>query len=223
MPRTARASVGGECYHVISRGNARARVFHDPPDYELFVTLLERACRLLPMEVFAYCIMPNHFHLVLRPENDGDLGHWMRWLLTAHVRRHHLRYGSSGRIWQGRFKAFPIQEDTHLLTVVRYVERNALRAHLVTAAQDWQWCSLARRMRAPLPGFLASLPLELPSGWVNRVNAPETTSELEALRCSVNRGRPFGAARWVRSTVARLGLESSMRARGRPPRGQAGY
>lgn len=216
MPRTARASAGGQCYHVINRGNARARVFHDRRDYQLFVELLGRACGLLPMGVFAYCIMPNHFHLVLRPGNDGDLGDWMRWLMTAHVRHHHLRYGSSGRIWQGRFKAFPIQEDGHLLAVVRYVERNALRANLVRVAQEWEWCSLAGRSRGLPVAFLAPPPLALPSGWVDRVNAPESASELDALRHSVNRGRPFGTAAWVRSTAHRLGLESSMRARGRP-------
>jgi putative transposase len=78
--------------------------------------------------------MPNHFHLVLRPYADGDLSHWMRWLMTTHVRRYLRHYQHSGHIWQGRFKAFPIQEDEHLATVVRYVERNALRANMVARA-----------------------------------------------------------------------------------------
>jgi len=72
--------------------------------------------------------MPNHFHLVLWPHKDGDLSRWMQWLLTAHVRRYHKHYASSGHVWQGRFKAFPIEEDDHLLTVLRYVERNPHRA-----------------------------------------------------------------------------------------------
>jgi hypothetical protein len=69
--------------------------------------------------------MPNQFHLVLWPYGDGDVSGWMQWLLTAHVRRYHRHYGGSGHVWQGRFKAFPIQEDEHLLAVLRYVDRNA--------------------------------------------------------------------------------------------------
>ncbi len=125
MPRTARASVGGVCYHVLNRGNARMRVFHGDEDYEAFVDLLDRACERLPMRVLTYCLMPNHFHLVLLPHGDGDLGRWMQWLLTSHVRRHHRRRRSSGHVWQGRFKAFPIQQDAHLVMVLRYVQRGS--------------------------------------------------------------------------------------------------
>jgi len=82
------------------------------------------------MRVLAYCLMPNHFHLALWPQADGDLSRWMQWVLTAHVRRYHRHYGSSGHVWQGRFKAFPIQADGHLLTVLRYIERNPVRAGL---------------------------------------------------------------------------------------------
>ncbi len=86
--------------------------------------------------------MPNHFHLVLWPYEDGDLSNWMQWLLTTHVRRYHRMYGTSGHVWQGRFKAFPIQQDEHLFVVMRYVERNALSAQLVTSAEDWRWSSV---------------------------------------------------------------------------------
>src|SRR3990172_7915988 len=141
MPRTARASVGGMCYHAINRGNGRAELFHKEDDYAAFVRLVEEACERLPMRVLAYCLMPNHFHLALWPHGDGDLGRWMQWLLTAHVRRYHRHYGSSGPVWQGRFKAFPIQQDEHLLTVLRYIEANPLRARLVKRAEDWRWSS----------------------------------------------------------------------------------
>src|SRR5262245_29683195 len=149
MPRTARASVGDVAYHVINRGNGRMRVFHRDPDYAAFVRLLadanERFLRQTrtSMRVLCYCLMPNHFHLVLWPRRDGDLSRWMQWLLTAHVRRYHRLRGSSGHVWQGRFKAFPIQQDEHLLTVIRYVERNPVRARLVKCTEDWPWSSLA--------------------------------------------------------------------------------
>jgi REP-associated tyrosine transposase len=105
MPRTARASVGGLCYHVLNRGNARRDVFHKAGDYQAFLKAMADAGREVPMRVLAYCLMPNHFHLVLWPFGDGDLSRWMHWLMTAHVRRYHQHYHSSGHVWQGRFKA----------------------------------------------------------------------------------------------------------------------
>jgi putative transposase len=216
MPRTARASIGGMCYHVINRGNARAPLFHDSSDYQAFVRLISQACTRLPLEVLAVCLMPNHVHLVLQPYGDGDLGRWMQWLLTSHVRRYHRRYGSSGHVWQGRFKAFPIQHDAHLLQVIRYVERNALRANLVVRAEDWRWGSLAWRCAGHPASLLALPPVSLPDDWLVRVNAPESAVELAALRRSVNRGTPFGDTVWVAATAQYLGLESSVRPQGRP-------
>lgn len=216
MPRTARASVGGLCYHVINRGNAHAVVCRDSRDYEAFIRLISEAGTRLPLDVLAVCLMPNHIHLVLRPLRNGDLGRWMQWLLTAHVRRHHRRYGSSGHVWQGRFKAFPVQHDAHLLQVMRYVERNALRANLVAHAEDWQWGSLAWRLAGCPGSLLTSPPVPLPGDWLDRVNAPESSAEVAALRRSVNRNAPFGDADWVKATAACLGLESSLRSRGRP-------
>ena len=147
MPRTARASVGDICYHVLNRGNGRQRVFHRDEDYAAFLDLVGSACARLPLRVLGLCLLPNHFHLLLWPHADGDLSRWMQWLLTAHVRRYHGRRGTSGHIWQGRFKAFPIQRDEHFLTVLRYVERNPVRAGLVRRAEDWPWSSLALRRR----------------------------------------------------------------------------
>ena len=131
MPRTVRASVGNVCYHVLNRGNARAQVFYKDGDYDAFMKCIAHACIEVPMRVLGWCLMPNHFHLVVWPHADGDLSKWMHWLLNTHVRRYHRHYHSSGHVWQGRFKAFPIEQDEHLLTVLRYAERNAQRAGLV--------------------------------------------------------------------------------------------
>jgi len=127
---------------VINRGNARGTVFHKDDDFQAFVDLIGDACQRLRMRVLAYCLMPNHFHLALWPHGAGNLSRWMQWLLTAHVRRYHKHYRSSGHVWQGRFKAFPIEQDAHLLTVLRYIERNPLRAELVDRAEQWRWSSL---------------------------------------------------------------------------------
>jgi putative transposase len=204
------------CYHVINRGNARDTVFHKDGDYQAFVDLLADAFARLPMRVLAYCLMPNHFHLALWPHHDGDLSRWMQWLLTAHVRRYHKHYRSSGHVWQGRFKAFPIQQDEHLLTVLRYIERNPLRAELVSRAQDWRWSSLRWWSEPNRQAFLHPGPVPRGKDWLGWVNQAMTEPELERLRGSVNRGTPFGTERWVRRAAARLGLESSLRPRGRP-------
>jgi putative transposase len=215
MPRNARAAVGGLCYHVLNRGNGRAEVFHKPEDFDAFVELFAPACERLPMRILGWCLMPNHFHLVLRPYDDGDLGRWMQWLMTSHVRRYHRHHHGDGHVWQGRFKAFPIQADEHLLTVLRYAERNPLRAKLVRRAEAWRWSSLAwRKLRGPT--ILSPSPVKLPRNWVELVNRPQTEAEVEAVRRSIVRGAPFGGAVWQRRTVERLGLEHTLRPRGRP-------
>lgn len=216
MPRTARASVGGICYHVLNRGNGRAKVFHKDGDYAAFVQLLADANERLPMRILGYVLMPNHFHLVVWPRADGDLSRWMQWLMTAHVRRYHRTHHGSGHVWQGRFKAFPIEQDEHLLTVLRYIERNALRANLVGRAENWPWSSLAWRGERLRPGFLSDGPVPMPRNWLASVNAAASAAEEAALTRSLVRGTPFGAPEWTERTAKRLGLESTLRPRGRP-------
>ena len=221
MTRTARAARADVCYHVFTRGNARQTVFHDSIDFEMFMHLLHRACEERPMRLLAWCLMPNHLHLALRPLGDGGLGPWMQWLLTAHVRYHRRRYATVGRIWQGRFKAFPMQQDDHLLTVLRYIERNPVRAGLVAEAARWLWSSTgARRLDTGKPvqldGILAPSPVDLPNPWSEWVNRPLTESELAAVRQCAQRERPYGDRAWVRGTADRLGLRSTLNPRGRP-------
>ena len=216
MPRTARASVGGYCYHVINRGNGRTQVFHADGDYHAFITLLSEASRRMPMRMLAYCLMPNHFHLALWPYRDGDLSRWMHWLLTAHVRRYHRWYESSGHIWQGRFKAFPIEQDEHLLAVLRYIEQNPMRARLVARAENWRWSSARQWADSPGPPSLEIGPVTRPAPWLSWVNDEETPSRLQQIRISVNRGSPFGSPAWVEGAALALGLEASLRPLGRP-------
>ena len=193
---------------------SRAEIFRKPEDYAAFLTLLRATTGRVSVRVLAYCLMPNHFHVALWPRGDGDLSRFLQWLLTAHVRRYHQHYKSSGHVWQGRFKAFPIQQDGHLLTVLRYVERNPLRAGMVARAEDWLWSSLQERGKEG--GWLHPSPVSGPQDWQAWVNAPMTDAEVEAIRRSVNRGAPYGEENWVRRTVRRLGLEASLNPRGRP-------
>jgi len=173
------------------------------------------------MRVIGYCLMPNHFHLVLWPPGDDDLGEWMQWLLTSHVHGYRKRYRGSGHVWQGRFKAFPIETDDHLRTVLRYVERNPLRANLVTRAEEWPWASRPAWLSPPLMPWLDAGPAPRQPGWLECVQAPQTEAELAALRRSVQRGTPYGSATWVKRTAEALGLESSLNKSGRPPKRSA--
>ena len=131
MPRGPRYAPGGMIFHVLNRGVGRSTLFHKPDDFLAFERILADALVRVPgVRLLAYCLMPNHFHLVLWPPGDGDLSSWMQWLLTAHVHGYRKRYRGSGHVWQGRFKAFPIEQDDYLLRVLRYVERNPVRATL---------------------------------------------------------------------------------------------
>jgi putative transposase len=160
--------------------------------------------------------MPNHFHLVVRPRAAGDIARWTQWAFTTHVRWHHAKYATTGRIWQGPFKSFLCQSDHHLLTVMRYVERNALRANLVERAEDWRWGSLAWRSARIPPVEIAESPVPLPSYWRHLVNEPQTATEVSAIRNCVNRQCPFGEKGWVLEKANEFGIEHSLRPSGRP-------
>jgi putative transposase len=200
---------------------ARLALFEKDDDYDAFERVLIEAVERQPIRVLGYCLMPNHWHFVLWPRRDGELTEFLRWLTHTHTQRWHAHHHTtgSGHLYQGRFKAFPIQDDHHYLTVLRYVERNALRARLCARAEDWKWGSLAHRLSSkddPIHSLLTPGPLALPRNWAEQVNRPQTEKELDALRRSVNRGQPFGSPDWQESTSLRLGLQSTFRKQGRP-------
>ncbi len=170
------------------------------------------------MRLLAFCLMPNHFHLVAWPRNDGELSQWMQWLMTAHVRRYHRHYDSSGHVWQGRFKAFPVQSDEHLLTVMRYVERNPVRAKSIPVrkAENWPWSSAGKPPQPFEAVKLHAGPVRKRKDWLEWVNTPLSQTELEAMQTCVDRGRPFGTPQWQSRIAKTLGLESTIRPRGRP-------
>jgi putative transposase len=219
MPRTARQTPGGYVYHALNRGTARLKLFRKAADYDALLRVLEEALQRYPTRLLAYCLMPTHWHLVLWPEQDGQLSCLLRWLTLTHSVRWHTHHHStgSGHVYQNRFKSFPVEEDEHLDTVLRYVERNALRAGLVQRAQDWAWSSLADRLRGgDMAKWLTAWPVPEPQDWLRWVNEPQTEAELDAVRLSVARGRPYGAEAWVEAVVQRLGLQATVRPRGRP-------
>jgi len=220
MPRPPRAAEGGLIYHALNRANAGLTIFASDDDYAVFERVLSEALARDDMRLLAYCLMPDHFHLLLWPREDGDLSRFMRWLTMTHTQRWHAQHrtAGTGHLYQGRFKSFPVQADDHFLTVCRYVERNPLRAGLVQRAADWRWNSLRSRRgkdAAERPA-LTPWPIDRPRNWTLRVNRPLGPREEEAVRRSIQRGQPFGAAPWQAEVAARLGLESAFRPRGRP-------
>ena len=227
MARRLRIDVGGLVYHVINRRAGRLELFEDDADYLALEKVIAEVCAEKPnVRIVGYCLMPNHWHLVLWPKNDGELSAFMQRLTVTHMRRWHAHRASAGTgpLYQGRFKSFPIEQDPHCLTVCRYVERNALRAGLVRRAQNWRWCSLSKRLLDEPPPWLLAMdqwPVQTPSDWETFVDEPQSSAEIAALRRSVNRGTPFGSAPWQHRTAMRLKLQSSLRDPWRPKK-QAG-
>ena len=224
MPRTLRADEAGTIYHVTNRGNGRQTLFHTGGDFAAFERVLAEGLALYPVDLLTYCLMGNHWHLVLRPRADGAMGRLMGWVGVTHVRRHHAahRMRGGGHLYQGRYKSFPVEADGHLLLVLRYVEANARRAGLVAAAADWPWGGLHHRTHGGggvVP--MVPWPVDVPADWATSVvDAAIDGETLTRLRSDhVARGRPLGGSAWVAQTAARLGLTSTLRGVGRPRKG----
>ncbi len=180
MPRTARQDQPGGCLYVLNRGNRRATVFNKPGDYAAFLRCFAAARARHPVNVFCFCLMPNHFHCVLEADGPRTLGAFMQRWMTTHVRRYHAHYHSSGHVWQGRFKSFSVADEAHFLTVVRYVLQNPVRASLVSRAADWPWSSLA------VPSAIDPSPVDLPRDLHAWLAEPLPHAELEQLRALIN-------------------------------------
>ena len=220
MPRTKRICPAGEVFHVLNRAVARLTIFEKPEDYDAFMGVVNETWQIVPLPIFAMVAMPNHWHFVVRPETSDQVSEFFRRLTVMHTMRWHAHYktGGTGHLYQGRFKSFPIQSDDHLLTVMRYVERNPVRANLIEHAEEWKWSSAYVRRHSPEESRWLAVPDDppLPRNWRSWVNKIETEAELQSLRNSVKRGLPFGDARWTKNSAVRLGLESTTRPKGRP-------
>ena len=217
MPRIARVAPGGLIQHVYNRGNGRMKLFRKPADYDAFLNLLGEALDRVPgVRLLSYCLMPNHWHLVLWPTNVGELSGFMRWLSNTHVRRFRQHTVGQGHVYQGRFKSFPVQEDRHLLLLMRYVEANPKRAKLVKQAEHWRWSSLTAARSPTGRKLLSPSPVTRSRNWLNKVNQPLDKPDLNAARQSLKRGRPLGETEWVNKTATTHGLTFTLRPLGRP-------
>lgn len=212
-------------FHVLNRGVRRLRVFEDASAYQSFIQVLQEGQERTSIRLLAYCVMPNHFHLVVWPVRDGQMVEFMRWFQMVHSKRWHQfrQTEGAGALYQGRYKAFPVQDDDHFLTVCRYVERNPLRAGLVTRAEEWPWSSLGQRCRNCEGPRLETWPIPPPSNWVALVNSAEIHGELETVRSALVHGTAFGSSVWAEGMKTR-GLAAQPREgrplKGRPLRGE---
>jgi putative transposase len=225
MPRPPRSAESGMIYHVLNRANGREKIFKKQKDFEAFQDILLEAKEKYPMRILSFCLMPNHWHLVLRPHEGRDLSVFMRWVTHTHTQRYNAHYGLIGRghVYQSRYKSFPVNSDSYFLKVCRYVERNPLRARLVKSVYDWKWSSFWIRedKNEKYKKLLSKWPVATLKNyreWVNEAQVNED-EELERIRNSVNRNCPFGENSWVRKISHKLGLESTLKPIGRPRKG----
>ena len=222
MPRCARVDVGGEVYHVLNRANGRMTIFENDSDYRLFETLLYDTQELTGMRLLAYVIMPNHFHLALYPQHDGDLGEFMQRLTNSHTRKVHAltETNGSGHLYQGRYKSFLVDSDTYLLTLLKYIERNPARARLADDPASWRWSSAWCREKgnSKQQAILAEPPTPLPSDYRTWLRTVDKQEDLANIRNAANRGTPYGRESWVEHMVTKHRLESTVRLPGRPRR-----
>lgn len=223
MPRAARVDIKNQYYHVINRASARLVLFNTKKDYGLFEAVLVEAKNKYKIDILAYCCMPNHFHMILSPREDGELSKFMYWFTMTLTQRWHAAQGTtgSGHIFQGRYKSFIIQKDAHLLSVIRYVERNPLRAKLVEVLKDWEYSSFYRRVFASpkQKSIITDPPIELPKNYIAFVTKALVATEIESIRGALNRGTPYGTESWRERMVDRFNLQATVRERGRPKKG----
>jgi len=221
MGRAPRIDLGGYVYHVLNRANGWLRIFRKKGDFAAFEGILAEGLERVDMRICGYCIMGNHWHLLLWPRGDGDLSEYMRWVTLTHTQRYHGSHGTAGmgHLYQGRYKSFPVQNDGHYLTVLRYIEANPLRAEVADRPNDWPWSSFALRKGAQKPFKLSGRGVELPGNWTQLVSRDVGRKDQARICNSIKRGAPLGEPGWIERTVAKLDLESTVRARGRPKKG----
>lgn len=200
MPRALRPLGDGLVYHAMNRGNNRAAIFFAARDYLTFLKSLAQTQKRYPFQLFGYCLMTNHFHLLLRPEPGQSISRIMQSLSVAHTWHYHKAQGTVGHIWQGRFKSPVIEEDNHALVVLRYVEGNPLRAGMVSDLASYPWSSYrvhgmgaSDPLLTPLPVWatLAKDEVKRQAYWREWLHTPLSEAEFSAVRRSVLSGRPF--------------------------------
>jgi putative transposase len=220
MPRRPRHTLRGVTFHVLNRAVRGTRLFQTNRDFEAFAAIVTEGLKRAgsKVRIISYQVMENHWHFVVICDRIADLATFMHWVSGTHANRWAGAHKARGRgyVYQGRYKAVPVQTSTSLIRVCRYVERNALRKNLVAAAEQWAWGSLYSHCNNSYPIPLAPWPIPQPDNWIEFVNTPQTEKELRELRSCVRRDQPIGDTEWCRHVATLLGLTD--RPIGRPPK-----
>lgn len=220
MARLARVVVPDVPHHVTQRGNRRQPTFFSDDDYGLYRDLIAESCRAAGVAVWAYCLMPNHVHLILTP---GDPDGLRAALGDAHRRysRHvNFREGWRGYLWQGRFASVAMDEP-HLMACARYVEMNPVRAGLAAAPDDWPWSSARAHLAGRGDGLVdVRALLDRAPDWQALLDSALPQADYEAIRKGERTGRPLGAGGFIERIEAQLGRAVAPRKPGRKPKGE---
>lgn len=220
MSRQPRVDVANEIYHVVNRSNARWTIFKTDKDYQNVLDSLEETLEMIPIDIFSFCLMPNHWHFSVRPKQDGDMGKFFGKFTQKATQRWHAAHHTvgSGHLFQGRFKSFLVQQDPYFLQLMKYIEANALRAKMVKKAEDWPWSSLSIRINNPqyAQKLLIAWPIDVPKNYLKLVNEPLPKPVLKSLRHSIERGKPLGNDKWVGQQIKKHNLTYTIRPVGRP-------
>jgi putative transposase len=216
MSRRLRHTLQGAAFHVMNRAVKRSTLFEYSAEYDAFLALVREGLEESLIRIIAYCLMPNHWHFVVTCDRIEHISEWLKWVSQTHAIRWNLAHNArgTGAVYQSRFKAVPIQTETSLARVCRYVERNALRAGLVTAAELWRWGSLYACCENCHAIPLRRWPILKPPNWVEIVNQADDQAQLKALRNNIWRNQPIGDPDWQKAVAPFVGM--SMRPIGRP-------
>jgi putative transposase len=217
MARLARVVIPGHPHHVTQRGNGGARTFFGDDDYALYRDLLAAHCRAAAVEVWAWCLMPNHVHLILVPTNQDGLRRALARVHRAYAGIIQARRKRSGHFWQGRFGAVAMDED-YLAAALRYVALNPVRAHLARRAQDWRWSSTRAHLRGRDDGVTALHPIKDRFPRFADLLATDADPELfDRLRAAESIGRPLGSDRFLARLERKTGRTLTPAKRGPKP------
>jgi putative transposase len=222
MPRRSRCGTGGYFFHVFNRVIQGLTLFETSADYYAFLRVLQEAVEGFPnIRLCGYALMPTHWHLVLWPNDDTCLSRCMHWLTTTHARRWRETRGNAGRgaVYQSRFKAVPVQGE-HFLRVMRYVERNPVAARCVARVEDWPWTSATLSALEEARPLLTAWPVPKPADWLETLNVPAPTKDVDEIRRAIRAGMPLGDAEWQTATLAALHRIVAGGRRGRPHKQQ---
>ena len=217
MPRCARLVLPGLPHHVTQRGNNRRRTFFSEADCRLYKRYLADACAEAETAIWAWCLMPNHVHLVLVPSREDGLARALGRTNGRYTRALNAREGWSGHLWQGRFASF-VMDEPHLLACARYVELNPVRAGLARRAGDWAWSSARAHLGGPADGLTDPVPLlERWPDWRTVLDGGLDEESLKAIRARERTGHPLGSAAFLAGLAGAGTGRLEPRRRGRPP------